>query len=372
MIESNSSYPHRVLVVGPSASLGGIASVMRRHAATRLWKSANCRLLSTYDERNSFTKVLSALRAYIVSPFLIWRSTLVHVHVAAQKSMIRKLPIILLTKVMRKPFIIHLHAASEASLFEQTPSWITRLAFLLSYRVIVLSESWASTVTKHIPHARVSVIYNPIAMPRLSAASEVNARPMILFAGKLEARKGYMDLLEAAANVLDQFPNVELRLVGHGEIAQAKEHARQLGIENSVTCTGWTNPEQMEEHFRAASIFCLPSYDEGLPMAVLEAMSFSLPVVATPVGGLPEILSDGQNGLFAQVGNVESLTSQLLLLLRQPAFGAVLGINASQTIARLCSIEHIERQLEDLYCEVNAEWILRRKGLREISQVANQ
>jgi glycosyltransferase involved in cell wall biosynthesis len=357
-------------VVGPSKSLGGIASVMRVHASTDLWGLAKCRLLCTYSERSSFSKIISALRAYFLSPFLIYRSTLVHIHLAAQKSMIRKLPIVLLTKLMRRPYIVHLHAGSESSLFEETPAWLMRLTFLLSYRVIVLSESWSSSIKQHLPYTRTTVIYNPIAMPTLSGPREANSKTVILFAGKLEMRKGYRDLLDAAAIVLKDFPDIEIRLAGHGEIEQAKQQVRNLGIEKSVTFTGWATPNQMKEHFRAASIFCLPSYHEGLPMAVLEAMSYSLPVVATPVGGLPEVLSDGWNGLFAQAGNVESLASRLLLLLREPALGAVLGINASETIARVCGLNRIERELENLYCEVDAEWKMRREGLREMTQLA--
>src|ERR1700760_4156445 len=121
----------KVLVVGPSESLGGIAAVMRVHASMHLWDTAKCRLLCTYNERSSLSKILSALKAYFLAPFLIYRSTLVHVHLAAQKSMMRKLPIVLLAKAMRKPYIIHLHAGSESSLFEQTPAWLVRLIFLL-------------------------------------------------------------------------------------------------------------------------------------------------------------------------------------------------------------------------------------------------
>lgn len=361
-------FPHQVLVVGPSESLGGIASVMRTHSTTQLWELANCRLLSTYDERTALRKIFAALRAYTLAPFLIHSAALVHIHVAAQKSMFRKLPIVLLTKLMRKPYIVHLHAASEESLFEKTPAWLTRLIFLLSYRVVVLSDSWATTVKKHIPDARITIIHNPVTIPSLSGPKPAEARTVILFAGKLEPRKGYIDFLDAAANVLMRFPDVEIRLVGNGEIEQATRHARHLGIERSVTFTGWVNAEQMQDHFRAASIFCLPSYNEGLPMAVLEAMSYSLPVVVTPVGGLPELISHGRNGLFAEVGNVDSITEQLLLLLRQPSLGTVIGINASQTIARECGIDRIEQELGNLYREVDAEWVVRRRGLRELPQ----
>ena len=159
------AYP-RVLVVGPVASLGGIATVIRMHMTMRLWTLAHCRILSTYDERNVFAKAFAMMKAYAVAPFLIRQSDLVHIHLAAQHSMLRKLPIILATKLMRRPYVVHLHAASENSVFRLTPQWLVRLIFLLSYRVIVLSDSWAAVVRKYIPDTRVTVLHNPVAKPR--------------------------------------------------------------------------------------------------------------------------------------------------------------------------------------------------------------
>jgi len=303
-----------------------------------------------------------------VAPFLIRQSDLVHIHLAAQHSMLRKLPIILATKLMRRPYVVHLHAASENSVFRLTPQWLVRLIFLLSYRVIVLSDSWAAVVRKYIPDTRVTVLHNPVAKPRTPRLRPAEETQVVLFAGKLERRKGYLELLEAASEVLMEFPRVHFCFAGHGEIEQARALAQSLGIERSVSFAGWVGPAEMHDHFRAATIFCLPSFDEGLPMAVLEAMSHSIPVVCTPVGGLPDLISDGTNGLFAEAGNVASIADHILALLRSPDWAMRIGHSASLTIERECSIERIEQELAELYQDVNAEWILRRRGIREGAQ----
>lgn len=359
-------YPN-VLVVGPYASLGGIASVIRMHRGMRLWRDVNCRLLSTYDERSSYTKIAAMLRAYLLGMVEIYRASLVHIHVAAQNSMWRKLPIVVLAKLMRKPYILHLHAASEGSVFEQTPLWLVRFLFLLSYRVIVLSDSWERIVKEHVPHARVTVIHNPVCRPPLPSTEK--SSPIVFYAGKLEPRKGFIDLLEAAAEVLNHFPGVKFCFAGHGQIEEAKAKSRNLGIEASVSFLGWLGAEEVAEYYRRATIFCLPSYDEGLPMAVIEAMSYSLPVLTTPVGGLPDLISDGVDGLFARPGDVDAITHQLLGLLRNPDRATRIGRNAALTVERTCNPALIERQLLTLYQEVNAEWQMRKKGIPESSTV---
>jgi len=260
---------------------------------------------------------------------------------------------------------VHLHAASESSVFDSTPQWLVRLIFLLSYRVVVLSDSWAAIVRKHIPDSRLTVIPNPVASPHTPRLRPAEEMRMVLFAGKLERRKGYMELLEAASEVLMEFPDVHFCFAGHGEIEHARAVARRLGIDKSVSFLGWVAPAEMSDVYRAATIFCLPSFDEGLPMAVLEAMSHSLPVVCTPVGGLPGLVKDGRDGVFAQAGNVPSISYQLTTLLRDPDRAMRIGRSAALTIERECSIERVEEKLADLYRQVNAEWTVRRRGLRE-------
>lgn len=359
---------HKVLVVGPAESLGGIAAVIRAHRSMRLWQRAECRLLSTYDERNSLSKIASMLKAYVRAIGEIHRASLIHIHLAAERSMIRKLPIVVLTKLMRKPYIVHLHAASERSVFVLTPQWVVRMIFLLSYRVVVLSEYWERVVKTHLPDARVTVIYNPVTPSQLEPEPEPAG--LVLFAGKLERRKGYIDLLRAAAEVLQRYPNLKFCFAGHGELEEAIAEARLLRIDESVSFPGWIEPGQLAEYYRRATIFCLPSYDEGLPMAVIEAMSHALPVLCTPVGGVPDLISDGKDGLFVQPGDVNSITQQLLMLLQSPARAQRIGANAARTIHEKCNPERIEQRLMKLYEEVNAEWIVRRRGIREGEELA--
>jgi glycosyltransferase involved in cell wall biosynthesis len=290
--------------------------------------------------------------AYLVAPFLIGRSDIVHVHLAGQVSLLRKIPIALCAKALGKPLVIHVHACSPESLFESTPFWAYRFVLRSASRVVALSESWASSIRRHVPQAKVVVIPNPvISMPTRLAGNTSNRR-IVLFVGKLEPRKGYQDLLSAASLVLRHYPETQFWFAGHGDLEGAEALASKLAILKSVRLLGWTEGSALTRLYTDANIFCLPSRNEGVPMSVLEAMSHSLPVVCTPVGGLPELIQDGHNGLLAAAGSPESIAQQICTLLANPELSDRIGIAGEETVQRKCGLDLVSGRLQALYDEV--------------------
>ncbi len=344
--------PVRLLVIGPgSRSRGGISSVIQLHRGAPFWKRMQAQLLSTYDDRGALEKLSAAAGAYAAAPFRIMRARVVHVHVAAQLSLLRKLPFVCIARALRKPLVVHVHAASEESLFRKTPRFAVRFTLRSASRVIALSESWAEAIVKHVPQARVVVVPNPVSTHD-PANMRPRSRPVVLYVGKLEPRKGYADLLTAAAAVLRDFPAAQFWFAGHGETAQARARCEQLGIGGSVRLLGWVGRTHLEQLYREASVLALPSYGEGVPMAVLEAMSHGVPVICTPVGGLPELIEDGRNGLFVAPGDPAALAAQIARLLGDPARAASLAIAASETVQQRCGLAAVSRSLETLYAEL--------------------
>jgi glycosyltransferase involved in cell wall biosynthesis len=339
-----------VLVIAPNWNgKGGIASVIRMHMQSDLWKDMNCTLLETYADGPALGKVFAAIKAYLVAPFRMRKVDLVHIHMAGQTSLKRKLPLVLLAKMMRKPLIVHVHAADEASLFVNTPKWAYIYALESSDRVIALSESWAQMISAYVPGLAIEVVTNPVYI--LPARNLRQDAPRILYAGKLESRKGYDDLLQAAVIVLKQFPNAEFYLAGNGEVTQAALRVKELGIELSVNLPGWVDAKDMGKMMDDSSIFCLPSYNEGLPMAVLEAMSRGLPVVCTPVGGLPELIQNGRNGVFVEPGNANSIAEAICRLISDPKYAASIGSNGRSTVQQRCSLATVSEQIRQIYMQ---------------------
>ena len=163
----------------------------------------------------------------------------------------------------------------------------------------------------------------------------------MLFLGWLDRGKGIFDLLEAVANLAaDQaLPKCRLLIAGEGT---ASEEARQWVTKRGLDCIeflGWVRDDAKIRTLSAADIFVLPSWHEGLPNAMVEAMATGLPVVVTPVGAIPDTLRDGYDGVLVPIKDVAALTAALKGLLENPAKRALMGARAHATAAERFGVE---------------------------------
>jgi glycosyltransferase involved in cell wall biosynthesis len=131
----------------------------------------------------------------------------------------------------------------------------------------------------------------------------------VLFLGRLEAAKGVFELLGAGALLAPRFPALRLVFGGEGDAGALRKRAAELGIGERIELPGWVGPDERDEQLARASVFCLPSHAEGLPMSMLEAMAAGRAVVASSVGGIPETIVDGDNGLLAPPRDEQALAS---------------------------------------------------------------
>ena len=325
--------------------------MIQMHQRSAVWRKRDGLLLATYDDRSALHKIFAALRAYMLAPWRIHSAEIVHVHLAAQTSLLRKLPIVWMAKMFNKPIVVHLHAATESSLFVSTPHAAVRFVFASAARVIALSQSWADIVHRHLPEANVVVIANPVQAHE-AVRHAPDANPMILLAGKLEPRKGYPELLAAAAIVLREFPSARFCFAGHGEVEKARDLARSLKVKSAIDLPGWVDTQRLDMLYRRAAIVVLPSYGEGVPMSILEGMSHGIPVVCTPVGGVPEWIDDDKNGLLVPPGDVPALAEKILRLLRDGLLAARLGEAGRATVQRRCTLEQVSARLDSLYTDI--------------------
>ncbi len=173
----------------------------------------------------------------------------------------------------------------------------------------------------------------------------------VVFVGRLVPNKGPLTLLQAAATVLAERPGTRFLMVGEGpQRRRLEREVGRLGITGAVSFAGLRR--DVPEILRRASVFVRPSTLEGMSLTVLEAMATGLPVVATPVGGTPEIISHGVQGYLVPVADAAALAEALLKLLRDPAAGAEMGRRGRELVLSGHTWDIVVRRTAEVYEEV--------------------
>jgi glycosyltransferase involved in cell wall biosynthesis len=268
----------------------------------------------------------------------------VHVNMAERLSLVRKGAVMALCRALGVPVVLHLHAAQLHHFYRSLPrplQRLTRWIFSLPANVVVLGTASRRFVVEElrVPLGRVEILNNGVpepAQPRERAAAGSPRR--VLFVGNLSERKGVSDLLQALARPALQAASLDVTLAGGGDVAAYREKARQLGIDGFVHFEGWVDQQKVAQLMAGSDVLVLPSYDEGLPLVILEALANGLAVVCTPVGEISSVLSDGVNACFVTPGDVDEIAAALGRVLREPAFMETLGRNGRALYERQFSL----------------------------------
>jgi len=187
--------------------------------------------------------------------------------------------------------------------------------------------------------ADIIVVPTLIDLRRVKPAKE-SAIPTILYAGWLVREKGVGELIEAFSQVVRAWPQVRLIVCGGGPTeAEIRARIVALGLADSVELRGWVSDLKLAEVIATAAVLALPSHTEGLPTTLLEAMAAGVPVVATRVGGIPELIADGRTGWLIDVGDVDRLADRLSAMLGEQKARLKMG-----EAARAHVVEHYDVQ----------------------------
>ena len=340
----------KVLMIGPGRKVrGGITSVIKCYERCPLWNKYSCKWLETYDDISDWRKIGAALRALLLAPNLMLKTDIVHIHAAQNTSFYRKTIFFLLAKLLRKKVIVHLHTPSPKPFLRKPLSLVSRYVLNWADSVVALSNTWAKEIRKIAHNAKITVIPNPCPVPTLQSYNHDKNEPTILFSGKLEDRKGFCDLINAMPRILSKVSNAKLVFAGHGDIERGRKLVQQLGIESSVKFLGWLKRSEKVEILCQASVFCLPSYNEGVPMAMLEAMSYKIAVVVTPVGGIPDIISNRYNGILVTPGKEAEIAQAIIDILTDHELRMALAEKAYQTVRQRFWPDIVCEQVSSLY-----------------------
>jgi len=346
----------KVLHIGPSFSGkrgGGMEAVLKIYSANL----SPFRFLPSYTYGNILYKAWFTFIFFIrfIKTLIVDREIrAIHVHAASDSSFVRKSIAVIIAKVFRKRIILHMHGGEFSSFYKKAGIIKPYLRFIIrrSDILICLSKQWIEYYSGFLPASKLRILNNPVVTIEHSLVNKKTGKVCFLFLGLIVERKGIYDLLKAISLLdKDVRDKMHLEIGGDGEREKLQQMISDLNISESVTFRGWVDGVLKEELFSKANVYILPSHFEGLPVSILEAMSQGMPVIATSVGGIPEIVIDGKNGYLVNVGDIEAIRESMTKLIVQPMLLESMG-KESEILVRPYQDKAVFPALQEIYSTV--------------------
>jgi glycosyltransferase involved in cell wall biosynthesis len=349
-------------MLGPIGVAGGISSVVetvRRTGVLQEVVDVVAIRTSVYKDGNRVAEAGTVARAIIMYITVLVRSgsrpVVVHIHASTGPSLFRKGLFLLCARIKGSRSIWHIHASRFEQVYGGGASPLRRALAMAVIRqadcVAVLCEAWAEVVREYLPDdMAITVLHNPAEPVRVSRCvsdthETASNAVTLLFLGILRHEKGVFDLLEMVRAVTANAIDVRLRICGKGS-SEGQLAAKIAGdpiLRDRVVLVGWVEGKEKAAEYALADVFILPSYREGTPMALLEAMGYGLPCITTRVGGIPEVVENGVNGIMVEPGDIRALTAAAVELSTDSEARTRLGQSASATVRRFAPV-HIARE----------------------------
>ena len=343
---------YQVLIIGPSLEDHGGISKVEKNIITN-WPDCNYVLnnLVTHEDGSSFKKIIIFLKSIFsyIKHIAINKPHLIHVHFSINASILRKSFFVVTAKTLNVKILLHSHTGEMERILKSS-SWIYKkyIIFILNLAdgLIVLGSRDINVYAKYIRNYTPVVLKNGVEIQERQ--TDLTSK-QIISVGSLGVRKGTYDLLEAIPKVLESYPDAIFILVGDGEVETVNNIIKKNDLIENVRVPGWLNFNQVKEIYLSSSIFVLPSHYEGMPMSILEAMSFGLPVISTDINGIPDIILDGETGLIIEPSKINELSSAIIKLLQNYQYRLILGSNGKKRIDTLFTLSEMKKNLIKIY-----------------------
>ena len=335
-----------ILTIGTdySNSYGGVAQVLCSYS--KIYKPF--RFLATTTDGSAIYKLAFCLISWLRFCLLCLRRDIqvIHIHGSSYNSFWRKRLYIYTSKIFRKKVVYHIHGGGFDTFSLQNRKTVYNTLHKVD-ELVVLSESWKSFFEQMFNVTKLRVICNITDAPVLSGKKSMKTEAVFL--GSINKNKGIYDLLDVIRLHKEYLQNqFILHIGGIGEIDKVKAMIEDAGIDDIVKYDGWIDKNKKTELLSKANIFILPSYVEGLPISILEAMSYKMAVISTPVGGIPEVVKNGVNGYLVPPGDLDELFNVIADLIKDKAKCTKMG-EESYKIVQPHLPQNVENQLLSLY-----------------------
>lgn len=345
----------KVVMLSPDLDVkGGIAFVVQEYLNGGLKDKVELYFIPTHKDGSLLKKIgvfLAAVGQFIaLAPKM--KHMIVHFHTSQNGSFFRKFILFCIAKIMGAKTIVHIHGSQFDAFMTKNALLraLTRFYFDRADRILVMSKKWVERVSLFTKNKNITLIYNPAS---LSGARDSNHHEQIniLFMGRLGQRKGVYDLLECVAGNKDYFQDQHAKfiLAGDGEVDQVRQFVTDNDLKSLIEVPGWVASDQKKKYLEASDILILPSYNEQMPMSILEAMGYGCPIIATNIAGIPDMVAHGENGFLFEPGHVDDMTLALKTLCSNTALREQMGKKSFEFVKDKFETTKIVSQLVSIY-----------------------
>lgn len=338
----------RVLHLGPDPRIGGgMAAALRGLLESPLAAEYRLEVVPTYRGPGRLERLLVFTVALV--RLAVWslrgRGRIVHVHATVRGSAYRKSVCVLAAKALRRRVVLHIHSGpgdidAFADRLSGTRGALVRAGCARADVVLAVSRASVAAIGRAYGAEDVIAVPNPAppapAFVRKDFGDDGVVRAAYLggFANPIKGGEVMLEALRVGAD--RRGGRLAVTLAGPGE---PPDGAGSLAGGDSVEWVGWLGPAEKDELLRAAQIFVMPSLSEGLPMALLEAMTYGMAIVATEVGGIPEVIESGCDGLLVPAGDPAALAAALDRLVDEPELCERIARAARERVRSLDAVE---------------------------------
>lgn len=319
--------PRICMIVQQRDVKGGIAAVVEGYYDSSLEDRYDIRYVESYCDGSAFKKLIKAIKGY----FEFWRvlkkfrPEAVHMHSSFGPSFYRMQPFLFMAKRRHIPVIDHCHGADFDTFYvnagDRKKNRVKKV-FGQFDKVIVLSDEWRDRFAGIIPGDRIVVLNNYCKAKDLSLVKDSFDsrfdRKQVVFLGEIGQRKGGFDFAEIIRKTADKIPGVKFMICGDGsreDVETIKSEIKTKCSDVQVFFPGWVRGDKKDEILMESAVFMLPSYQEGQPMSILDAMAYGLPIISTNVGGIPQQVDNGYNGYLTAPGDTDTMADSMASIL---------------------------------------------------------
>ncbi len=335
---------------------GGMVSVVKNCLKYADWGEYRITYIPTHFDTNKYVLIIYFCIRYmqIAVCALFGGYRIAHLHVSFGGSFWRKAILARTLRAMGLKVIMHHHGSRFEEFYAACSDGRKKRinAILGSVDLnVVLGGHLVGALKEKAPEARVAVLYNAV---RTYAENPYDDKAKyVLHLGRLGERKGTFDLLKVIKKLDGSIdPEIRFLLCGDGAVEEVVRRVREYGIGHRVGHVGWIDQKQREHLLARTMIHVLPSYNEGLPMSILETMAYGIPNISTPIAAIPEIVRDGVDGFLVMPGDTDALSVKLYSLIANADLRRRFSAAAYGSVTGRFALDDNMKALKRLYADL--------------------